>query len=219
MGLDGRLEDVTVGRCRMVGRLSLPDGCHALILLGYVGSMITPRTLAIKNILNAAGFGLLTLDFKGEAAPRTQSMVINVGYLAAGLLDAYDWIIGRADLAGLPRGVVIGGVGTAAALKIESMRPGRFGAIVSCGGRTDLVADEQLARVLSPTLLIVGGEDVQLERMNRHSLSRMRCIRRLEVLPNMHHEMDEPGALETAAHFAAQWFSRELRPRWARGSH
>ncbi len=208
-------EEVLVGEYRMSGQLRLPADCTGLVLLGHAGGMITQRTAAIGSILREAGFGTLTLALQRYLASYARPMVINTANLVSCLIQALDWMIERPDLAGLRRGLMLGGIGATAALQVDSMRPGRIDAIVAYGGRLDILPDEVLSQVVAPTLLIVGGDDPELVRLNRRSLSRLNCIRRLEVLPCSSHEMQQPGALDNAAHLAVEWFTRELRPRHA----
>jgi pimeloyl-ACP methyl ester carboxylesterase len=84
------------------------------------------------------------------------------------------------------------------------------GAVVSRGGRPDL-AGPALPRVRAPTLLIVGGDDVQVIAMNEDAKARMRGAEvRLEIVPGATHLFEEPGALEAVADLARHWFLRHL---------
>jgi pimeloyl-ACP methyl ester carboxylesterase len=88
-------------------------------------------------------------------------------------------------------------------------RPAEVGAVVSRGGRPDL-AGAALPRVQAPTLLIVGGRDEPVIGMNREALARLRCEKRLEIVPGATHLFEEPGALEEVARLAAGWLARHL---------
>jgi putative phosphoribosyl transferase len=59
-------------------------------------------------------------------------------------------------------------------------------------------------------LPIVGGADVRVIALNREALDRLRCEKRLEILPGATHLFEEPGALEEVARLARQWFKRYL---------
>jgi pimeloyl-ACP methyl ester carboxylesterase len=82
--------------------------------------------------------------------------------------------------------------------------------VVSRGGRPDL-AGLVLAQVQAPTLLIVGGEDTVVIRMNADAYDRLSGVRRLELIPGAGHLFEEPRALEAVARLAAEWFARYLR--------
>ena len=90
-----------------------------------------------------------------------------------------------------------------------ALRPKRIGALVSLGGRPDL-ANEVLARVQAPTLLIVGGLDHPVIEWNRQAGERLFAPSRLEIVPGATHLFEEPGALEHVATLARDWFKRHL---------
>jgi hypothetical protein len=52
----------------------------------------------------------------------------------------------------------------------------------------------------------VGGEDPTVLELNRVAMTRMRAPNRLEIVPGATHLFEEPGALETVAHLARDWF-------------
>ena len=80
---------------------------------------------------------------------------------------------------------------------------------MSRGGRADL-ASGALERVAAPTLLIVGGEDREVIELNRQAYDRLRCEKRLEIIPGATHLFEEPGALDAVARLAAAWFRHFL---------
>jgi pimeloyl-ACP methyl ester carboxylesterase len=82
-------------------------------------------------------------------------------------------------------------------------------AVVSRGGRPDLAGDA-LPRVLAPTLLIVGGDDIPVIPLNRQALAQMNSVKSLEIVPGATHLFEEPGALEQVAALARDWFQRYL---------
>ncbi len=58
------------------------------------------------------------------------------------------------------------------------------------------------------TLLIVGGRDAPVARINREAMTRMSGEVVLEIVPGATHLFEEPGALERVAALAAGWFER-----------
>jgi pimeloyl-ACP methyl ester carboxylesterase len=92
---------------------------------------------------------------------------------------------------------------------VANARAERLGAVVSRGGRPDL-AGEALRRVHAPTLLIVGGNDAEVLRLNRQALAALGGEARLEVVPGATHLFEEPGALARVAALARDWFLRHL---------
>ena len=78
-------------------------------------------------------------------------------------------------------------------------------AVVSRGGRPDL-AGPLLPAVTAPTLLIVGGYDEAVLELNRKAQAALRCMNHLTVVPEATHLFEEPGALESVAQLACDWF-------------
>ncbi|HEX2418638.1 MAG TPA: dienelactone hydrolase family protein, partial [Micromonosporaceae bacterium] len=117
----------------------------------------------------------------------------------------------REDTVRLPIGLFGASTGAAAALLAAARRPELVRAVVSRGGRPDLAA-AGLATVTAPTLLIVGGADMQVLELNRRAARQLRAVCRLRVIPQATHLFEEPGALEEVAEQAAEWFETYLSP-------
>jgi pimeloyl-ACP methyl ester carboxylesterase len=83
--------------------------------------------------------------------------------------------------------------------------------VVSRGGRPDL-AGAALIHVQAPTLLIVGGDDVQVIQLNREALAQLRSEKQLVIVPGATHLFEEPGALDEVARLACDWFCSHLIP-------
>lgn len=64
----------------------------------------------------------------------------------------------------------------------------------------------------APTLLIVGGDDEPVIELNQSALVRLRCPKRLEIVPGASHLFEEPGTLEQVATLASAWFQQYLAP-------
>lgn len=135
----------------------------------------------------------------------------DIPMLARRLVTIVDWLRSRPDTAALPIGLFGASTGGGAALMAAADRPRDISAVVSRGGRPDL-AGAALARVTAPTLLIVGGLDGPVIRMNRDAMALMRsAMVWLEVLPGATHLFEEPGALARVAELAGDWFGKQFR--------
>src|SRR5690606_42120045 len=113
--------------------------------------------------------------------------------------------------AGVRPAVYVGDrVGAAAALVAAAEPDVDVAAVEARGGRTDL-AGPRLAEVTAPTLLIVGANDRAVLDLNRRAQAELRrCPNHLTVVPRAGHLFEEPGALETVAVAARDWFLRHL---------
>jgi putative phosphoribosyl transferase len=168
----------------------------------------------VAGVLEAAGFGTLLLDLltpdEEAVDERTREYRFDIELLGRRVIGATDWMQARPDLHHLPVAFFGASTGAAAALIAASARPEITRAVISRGGRPDL-ADEALANVQAPTLLIVGGNDEPVIEMNREAMHRMRAPVELVVVPGATHLFKEHGALEEVARLAADWCRRHLR--------
>ena len=67
-----------------------------------------------------------------------------------------------------------------------------------------------LEALTAPTLLIVGGLDTVVINLSRDAFKRLRCVKRLKIVPRAGHLFEEPGALEQVSQLAKEWFERYL---------
>jgi putative phosphoribosyl transferase len=202
---------VQVGKARLAGDLALPSPVRGIVAFahGSGSSRASPRNRYVAGVLHGHGLGTLTFDLLGEAESADRRNVFDIGLLGARMVDALDWLASQDATARLRVGLFGASTGAAAALCAAAARPSRVAAIVSRGGRPDLARD-CLPIVSAPTLLIVGGNDPDVLRLNREALRMMQCCKRLEVVPGASHLFEEPGTLDAAAHLAGAWFQTHL---------
>jgi putative phosphoribosyl transferase len=72
------------------------------------------------------------------------------------------------------------------------------------------LADDALPRVQAPTLLIVGGEDAVVLRLNQLAFDQLRGEKEISIVTGATHLFEEPGALEVVARLARAWFQHRL---------
>jgi pimeloyl-ACP methyl ester carboxylesterase len=191
--------------------LALPQSPFALVVFahGSGSSRHSPRNRSVAGALNRGGLATLMVDLltpKEEAVDAaTRAYRFDIPLLVERLRAAIAWAVELSQVGGQGVGLFGSSTGAAAALIAAARRPEHVFAVVSRGGRTDLAA-EALARVRSPTLLIVGSLDPAVFQINRESLAQLRCVKRLEVVPGATHLFEEPGALERVAQLALAWF-------------
>jgi pimeloyl-ACP methyl ester carboxylesterase len=168
--------------------------------------------------LQQSGFGTLLIDLltvEEEAVDRrTAHLRFDIPLLAGRLAGAVDWLAREPATAELPVGCFGASTGGGAALVAAARQPEGVRAVVSRGGRPDLAGEEVLAAVRTPTLLIVGGEDVSVIALNEWALKRLGTPKKqLVIVPGAGHLFEEPGALEEVAMHAAEWFRYHLSGR------
>jgi putative phosphoribosyl transferase len=154
----------------------------------------------------------LLFDLLEEQEADDRAKVFDIQLLAQRLEQTALWTQEYEQTRGLPLGYFGASTGAAAALVAAARQGKSVGAVVSRGGRPDL-AEAALQQVQAPTLLIVGGDDEPVVELNRRALARLRCEKKLQIIPGATHLFPEPGALEQVANLASQWFQLHLAAR------
>lgn len=207
--------EVEAAGVALPGDLSVPAEALGIVLFahGSGSSRFSPRNQFVADILNDSGLATLLFDLLSEAENeidlRTRRLRFDIALLTERLIAAIDWIHAYPPSNNLRIGLFGASTGAAAALAAAAERPDHVSAVVSRGGRPDL-AGEALRRVRTPTLMIVGGNDDLVLKLNRESSRQIRGECRLEIVPGASHLFEEPGALEQVAHLARDWFRRYL---------
>ena len=189
------------GEIELDGDLAIPERTRGIVLFahGSGSSRHSPRNRQVAAVLQRAGYATLLMDLltaeEEQIDQQTRELRFDIPKLAARLGHAVDWLDGRADTKALPLAIFGASTGAAAALITAADRPDLVRLVISRGGRPDL-AGEALSRVAAPTLLIVGGADQEVLRLNREAAARMSAHVDLRVVPDATHLFPEPGALE-----------------------
>ena len=196
----------------------VPADARGLVLFahGSGSGRFSPRNRQVASGLHDAGLATLLLDLllpEEDARDRdTGEYRFDVALLGGRLGVATRWAEGDPDVSELPIGYFGASTGAAAALIAAAEDPD-VAAIVSRGGRPDL-AGEALARVVAPTLFIVGGADNVVLDLNKRALRELASpIKELAVVPGATHLFEEPDALEEVTRLAVDWFQRYLVAR------
>jgi pimeloyl-ACP methyl ester carboxylesterase len=214
---DARVADLKIpaGDVSLDAELRIPDGALGVVVFahGAGSSRLSPRNRYVAEALRQNGLGTLLFDLltheEEEADFSTAHLRFDIDLLAERLIRASGWLVEEIPH-GMPFGYFGASTGAAAALVAAAYLGPEVGAVVSRGGRPDLAGDT-LERVKSPTLLLVGGQDELVLALNRAALDRLRCEKRLEIVPGATHLFEEPGALAEVARRASEWFGGHLR--------
>jgi pimeloyl-ACP methyl ester carboxylesterase len=99
--------------------------------------------------------------------------------------------------------------GAASAIKAATLLPNLIKAVVSRGGRPDLVPGD-LSHLKAPTLLIVGELDNEVLSLNEQAYRNIPALKSLKIVEGATHLFEEPGALEEVARLSGDWFVRHM---------
>ncbi len=196
---------------RLEGLLGVPSNATALVIFahGSGSGRLSPRNNQVAAGLREAGLATLLLDLLRSEEELDRANVFDIQLLASRLVSATSWSLANPELAGLRIGYFGASTGAGAALVAAAHMGHKIGAVVSRGGRPDLAGDA-LERVEAPTLLIVGGADVQVIQLNRLAYEHLRGMKELVIVPGAGHLFEESGALEQVVDPAKRWFRRFL---------
>jgi putative phosphoribosyl transferase len=213
-----RVVQIQTSRATLHGSLVVPEGARAIVAFahGSGSSRHSPRNRYVAGVLQEAGLATLLVDLltpeEEVVDRRTGHLRFDIDLLADRLTGAAEWLGRNRATASLRIGFFGASTGGGAALVAAGGQPGIVSAVVSRGGRPDL-AGAALAEVQAATLLIVGGEDEPVIRLNRAALEQLGAANKeLVIVPEATHLFEEPGALEEVAKLAADWFTRFLQP-------
>jgi putative phosphoribosyl transferase len=212
--VDGDVE-IPVARTALRGTLRAASDASGIVVFahGSGSSRLSPRNRGVASYFRERGLGTLLFDLLTAEEERIDAVSrefrFDIPFLAERLVAVTRWLT-EGPAAGAPIGYFGASTGAAAALVAAAEAPERIRAVVSRGGRPDLAATA-LGRVRTPTLLIVGGQDPDVLRLNEGALARLQCEKELVVVPGATHLFAEPGTLEAVARYAAEWFIRHCR--------
>ena len=206
---------IPVGGADLVGDLVIPESARGLVVFahGSGSGRTSPRNQLVAEALNEHRLATLLVDLltPDEVAidEVTRHLRFDVALLATRLVGVTDWATRCSSTAALPLGLFGASTGAAAALVAAASRPESVGAVVSRGGRLDLVM-KILDRVWAPTLLIVGGQDLETIVLNERAFRRLRSPREMVLVDRATHLFEEPGAIDEVSRLAASWFEDHL---------
>ena len=193
----------------------MPTHACGIVLFahGSGSSRHSRRNQFVASELREVGLGTCLLDLLTREEERTDAVSgqfrFDIELLTNRLITATRWISSHACGKNHRIGYFGASTGAAAAISAAAILGPEIQAVVSRGGRPDL-AYEQLPLVRAPTLLIVGERDEAVIQLNKEAYQRLRCMRKMSIVPSATHLFEEPGTLEKVAALAAGWFQHHL---------
>lgn len=187
------------------------SGAQGLIVCVHPdgGASTARRLQSVLLRLQARGFSTLDLDLLTPEEADDPERVNDSDLLTQRLDQALDLL--PTSVRELPLFLFGSDSGAAAMLRSAACRPRGIRALVSRSGRVDLASDV-LGDVRLPTLLVVAAGDPEIVEINRQAFTRMRCEKRIDVVPRATHHFLEAGTLDVVAQLASDWFTAHLAP-------
>lgn len=208
-----QLIHIPAGTAHLEGMLVIPEGAPGVVLFahGSGSSRHSPRNNYVAGKLHEVGLATLLIDLLTEREDSNYETRFDIALLTRRLQSTTEWLQTDARTRHLRIGYFGASTGAAAALQAAANLGAAIAAVVSRGGRPDLAGAHHLARVTSPTLLIVGGYDDVVIELNQQAHELLQCTKELIIVPGATHLFEEPGTLDQAAQHACDWFSRHLK--------
>jgi putative phosphoribosyl transferase len=195
--------------------LSAKNKSWIIFAHGSGSSHKSVRNNIVAEELAHSGHGTLLFDLLTIDEDENYNNRFNITLLSKRLLMATMWLVNsKYYVKGTPIGYFGASTGAAAALMASANSPLEYPlyAITSRGGRPDIIDDRTLQSIKIPTLLIVGGEDHEVIKLNeKASFYLPNC--RVVIVPHASHLFEEAGTLEEVTKLAIQWFDEHIATR------
>lgn len=195
----------------MEGELILPPAATALVLFshGSGSSRFSPRNNFVASLLHKEGIATLLFDLLTAEEDTIYENRFNIGLLTERLVLATKEMINLPATSEMEMGYFGASTGAASALSAAAILKDDIKAVVSRGGRPDLVPD-LLPHVQAPTLLLVGELDRDVLELNRYAYTLLQCEKKLKTVKGATHLFEEEGALLQVGKLAAEWYQQHL---------
>ncbi|NLP57078.1 dienelactone hydrolase family protein [Lutibacter sp. B1] len=205
--------EVPLGDISLKGRLKLVDDSKGIVLFshGKGSNRLSVRNNYVAELLVEHGFSSLLFDLLTPLEAEIQQNRVNLELLTKRLLKVTEWVRSYHETKHLPIAYFgSSSYGAASALKAVSKLGDKVKAVVSRGGRPDLVMDV-LKDIKTPTLFLVGSNDEEdIVESNKKILSEMNCIHELSIIGGASHLFEESGKMEDVTEHTVNWFDKYL---------
>lgn len=201
---------IPVRNVELAAELIIPEKASSIIIFshGSGSSRLSVRNQMVAHHLHQKKIGTLLLDLLTVEEDLRYHNRFDIELLTKRLIGATEWLEEQAEAKNCKLGYFGASTGAASALKAAVYLP-RIGAVVSRGGRPDLVMMD-LPQVESPTLLIVGSLDYDVLQLNKDAYEKLTCVKKLEIVEGATHLFEEYGMMDKVSELAAAWFQKHL---------
>lgn len=201
--------NIPLGQISLSGMLAIPSDAKGIIIFvhGSGSSRKSPRNMFVASELQKNNFATLLFDLLTEEEDTVYKTRFNIELLTRRLQDVTFWIKKKNETKLLNVGYFGASTGAAAALVASVNKELNIQAVVSRGGRPDL-ARQYLTQVKAPTLLIVGGYDDVVIKLNEDAFNLIHATKDLKIVPGASHLFEESGKLEEVSKLATTWFKK-----------
>ncbi|MFP4090828.1 MAG: dienelactone hydrolase family protein [Cyclobacteriaceae bacterium] len=199
--------EITSENLFLKGKLMIPEESSQLIM--FISDKASSRgdqlTTFLAAEMRAAGFATLEFDLLTEHELAEERKKLDINLLAERIVHARKWLGQNPHTEYFSIGIFAYNTGAAAALIAASRIDASVNAVVSAGGRPDLVLDH-LEKLQCPVMLIAGGADNANVTFNQKALPHINSEHAFRVLQDAKHDFEQPGKREQVASLSRDWF-------------
>lgn len=191
------------------GMVILPENPVGIVLFahGSGSTRSSPRNEKVAQTLARRRIGSVLFDLLTEAEAQNRKNVFDISLLSNRLVGVTNWLQFQSFSENKFIGFFGASTGGAAALMAAAQLGESVAAVVSRGGRADLVPNSLLMKVRCPTLLLVGELDEPVINWNRKALAYL-PHGKMNIIPGASHLFEEEGTLDKMSDEAAAWFAK-----------
>lgn len=206
---------INFGKAILRGALHLPLNAGGIVLFAQPFPY-RHTALAVEEItqsLTRKSIAVFQIGLLGESeANESDSLRLHDPFfLTARIVAASRWLGDQRFLQHLGLGCFgFDTAATAALMTVASFSAG-FDAVVAADAQPERLGSS-LQNIVTPTLLIAGGAEEGPRRMNEVAYARLRCERKLGIVPDAK-ILAGGKAPSIVARLATAWFQQHLHPR------
>lgn len=203
---------INLDEVHLRGILSLPATPSGMVIFshGSGSSRLSTRNNFVADALNELGFATMLFDLLTEIEDQHYPNRFDIELLTDRLIAVTQYTRMLTGMKDLPIGYFGASTGAASAINAAARLGTEIKAVVSRGGRPDLSEKDHLERLLAPILLIVGGYDKEVIRLNQAALKNIRAVKELTIIEKASHLFEESGKLQEVTRLSASWFIKHL---------
>jgi putative phosphoribosyl transferase len=208
------------------GNLVIPDNPIGIVVFAH-GSGSTKnsrRNQMVSEKLNDSRIATLLFDLlsveEQDYDTKLENMEVkvpgavlnkfNILLLAKRLSMVTEWVGNHLGTSKLHVGYFASSTGAAAALISASKY--NIVSIVIRSGRTDMVENRFLDKIISPCLFVVGSKEKLLVKVGKETIGKLRNAKekKLNIVKGASHLFEEQVAMEEVSEIATQWMVRNF---------
>ena len=207
------IDNIVIPTIYLKGRLFIPTNSKAIIIFvhGSGSNRFSIRNEFISKHFNEQEFATLLIDLLSEKEKQEDAVSKHIRFdvelLTQRLISITKWVLNNQLTKHLLVGYFSSSSGTAAALN-ASIAFNEVKAIVSRGGRTDLIEENVLHKIITPSLFIVGEKDDLIIKFTKRAYKEIinTNSKEISIIPKACHFFEEPGKMEEVSNIALDWF-------------